>query len=214
MAVGVSPLLFMFFESVSADGHFSLNAYAEILQTDRQWRLMGNSLTLASAVALLTTMVGVPLGILFGKTDLPFRRFFTLLFVTPLLVPPYIFAVSWSDLFRHAGGFSFQFFFGLPGTILLLFTVFLPVPMLLTIFFLRSIDPSLEEAGRVVASWGKVMRGITIPLIFPAIVLSLLLVFILSFGEISVANFLRYDVYAMESFTQFSAFYNFGIPAI
>jgi len=209
MAVGMSPLLFMLFESMSVDGHFSLNAYAEVLQTDRQWTLMRNSLTLASAVALLTTLVGVPIGILFGKTDLPFRRFFTILFVTPLLVPPYISAVSWSNFFTHAGGFSFQFLFGLPGAILVLFTVFLPVPMLLTIFFLRSIDPSLEEAGRVFASWGKVMRGITIPLIFPAIALSFMLVFILSFGELSVANFLRYDVYAMESFTQFSAFYNF-----
>ena len=36
-----------------------------------------------------------------------------------------------------------------------------------------------------------------------------MLVFLLSFGEFSVPNFLRYDVFPVESFTQFSAFYNF-----
>ena len=36
-----------------------------------------------------------------------------------------------------------------------------------------------------------------------------MLVFLLSFGEFSVPNFLRYNVFPVESFTQFSAFYNF-----
>jgi iron(III) transport system permease protein len=53
------------------------------------------------------------------------------------------------------------------------------------------------------------MKGITIPLILPGVLLSAMLVFLLSFGEFSVPNFLRYDVFPVESFTQFSAFYNF-----
>jgi len=53
------------------------------------------------------------------------------------------------------------------------------------------------------------MREITIPLILPGVLLSAMLVFLLSFGEFSVPSFLRYDVFPMESFTQFSAFYNF-----
>jgi iron(III) transport system permease protein len=36
-----------------------------------------------------------------------------------------------------------------------------------------------------------------------------MLVFLLTFGEFGVPNFLRYDVFPVESFTQFSAFYNF-----
>ncbi len=209
LGIGVLPLLFMLFESLHIDGHFSLDAYAGILQTERQWILMRHSLTLASAVALLTVSAGVPLGILLGKTDLPFRSFFMLLCVTPLLVPPYIFAVSWSDFFANMEGLSLEFLFGLPGAILVLFTVFLPIPVLLTIFFLRTVNPRLEEAGLLAASWPQVMKGITIPLIVPAIALALMLVFILTFGELSVAHYLRYDVYAMESFTQFSAFYDF-----
>jgi iron(III) transport system permease protein len=43
----------------------------------------------------------------------------------------------------------------------------------------------------------------------PGVMFSALLVFLLTFGELSVPDFLRYDVFPAESFTQFSAFYNF-----
>ena len=181
---------------------------------------MGHSLALSSLVTVLTVALGLPLGILLGKTDLPFRRFFSVLFVIPLLIPPYIMAVSWFDLMGQDGllthllGASVStatahFLFGLPGCVFVLFSIFLPIPMLLTMVFLRTINPRLEEAGRLVSGWRGVTKGITIPLILPGVLLSAMLVFLLSFGEFSVPNFLRYDVFPVESFTQFSAFYNF-----
>ena len=181
---------------------------------------MWHSIALSVLVTVLTVAVGLPLGIILGKTDLPLRRFFTALFVIPLLIPPYIIAISWSDfmgqdgLLAHLFGASVtsattHFLFGLPGCVFVLFSIFLPIPMLLTMVFLRTIDPRLEEAGRLVSGWRGVMKGITIPLILPGVLLSAMLVFLLSFGEFSVPNFLRYDVFPVESFTQFSAFYNF-----
>jgi iron(III) transport system permease protein len=44
----------------------------------------------------------------------------------------------------------------------------------------------------------------------PGIMLSALLVFLLTIGELSVPLFLRYQVFPAESFIQFSAFYNFN----
>lgn len=220
LAIGMLPVLSMLIKSVIADGHFSLASYGGLLTSAHQWTLMGHSMALSSLVTALTVAVGVPLGILFGETDLPFRRFFTVLFVIPLLIPPYIIAVSWFDLLGREGllahllGVSAtrataHFLFGLPGCAAVLFSIFLPIPMLLTMIFLRTINPRLEEAGRLVSGWCGVMKGVTIPLILPGVLLSAMLVFLLSFGEFSVPNFLRYDVFPVESFTQFSAFYNF-----
>ena len=220
LAIGVLPVLSMLIKSVIVDGRFTLASYGGLLASARQWTLMGHSMALSSLVTALAVTVGVPLGILLGKTDLPFRRFFTLLFVVPLLIPPYIIAVSWSDLLgkegllahllgRSATMAATRFLFGLPGCVAVLFSIFLPIPMLLTMIFLRTIDPRLEEAGRLVSGWRGVIRGITIPLVLPGILLSAMLVFILSFGEFSVPNYLRYGVFPVESFTQFSAFYNF-----
>ncbi len=220
LVVGVLPVLSMLVKSLFVEGHFSLVAYGGLLRSARQWTLMGHSMALSSLVTVLTVTAGVPLGILLGKTDLPLRRFFTVLFVIPLLIPPYIVAVSWSDLLGGGGllahlagaeatGAAAGLFFGLPGCVFVLFCVFLPIPILLTMIFLRTIDPGLEEAGRLVAGWGRIVKGITIPLILPGVLLAGMLVFLLSFGEFSVPNFLRYDVFPVESFTQFSAFYNF-----
>lgn len=215
------PVLSMLIKSMIVDGHFSLASYRGLLTSAHQWTLMWHSLALSSLVTVLTTAFGIPLGVLFGKTDLPFRRFFTVLFVIPLLIPPYIIAVSWFDLLGRGGLLAHllgasatlataRFFSGLPGCTAVLFSIFLPIPMLLTMIFLRTINPRLEEAGRLVSGWFGVMKTITLPLILPGVLLSALLVFLLSFGEFSVPNFLRYDVFPVESFTQFSAFYNFS----
>jgi iron(III) transport system permease protein len=220
LTIGMLPVLSMLIKSVMVDGHFNPTAYGGLLASAHQWTLMGHSMALSSLVTVLTVAVGMPLGVLLGKTDLPFRGFFTVLFVIPLLIPPYIIAVSWFDLLGRGGLLGHLFgisatratarlLFGLPGCAFVLFSIFLPIPMLLTMIFLRTINPRLEEAGRLVSNWWWIMKGITIPLILPGILLSAMLVFLLSFGEFSVPNFLRYDVFPVESFTQFSAFYNF-----
>lgn len=220
VTIGLLPVLSMLIKSVVVDGQFSMASYEGLLTSARQWTLMRHSLALSSLVTALTVVVGVPLGILLGKTDLPLRKFFTILFVVPLLIPPYIMAVSWFDLLGRDGllthllgpaaaAVTTRLLFGLPGCAAVLFSIFLPIPMLLTMIFLRTINPRLEEAGRLASGWRQVMKGITIPLILPGVLLSAMLVFLLSFGEFSVPNYLRYDVFPVESFTQFSAFYDF-----
>ncbi len=220
LIVGLLPVLSMVAKSLTVDGHLSFSAYEGVLASSHQWVLMGHSMVLSSIVTVLTVAVGVPLGILFGKTDFLLRRFFIFLFVIPLLIPPYISAVSWFDLLGTGGLLApitsprftetvSRLLFGLPGCVLVLFSAFLSIPMVLTMVFLKSVNPRLEEAGRLVSGWRGVLKSITIPLILPGILLSAMLVFLLSFGEFGVPNFLRYDVFPVESFTQFSAFYNF-----
>ncbi len=202
-SVAFLPVLSMFAKSVMVGGRFSLASYTEVMGSVHQWNLMRNSMVLSGLVMIFSVGVGLPLGILLGKTDFPFRRFLVGVFVVPLLIPPYILAVSWSDLLGNDS------LFGLPGTAFILFSIFLPIPMLLTMVFLRTINPRLEEAARLVSGWPRVLRGVTIPLVLPGVMLSAVLVFLLSFGEFSVPNFLRFPVFPVESFTQFSAFYNF-----
>ena len=221
IVIGLLPLLSMLEKSLFVDGHFTLASYRTVLNSSRQWTLMQHSLLLSGLVTIFSVTVGVALGIVLGKTDLPFRRFFTILFAIPLMIPPYIIAVAWSDFLGTKGPAALvmgdvtlielnRLLFALPGNTFVLFTVFLPIPMLLTIVSLRSVNPRLEEAARLTTSWRGTLSGITLPLIFPAIILSALLVFLLVFGEFTVANYLRYSVYPVESFTRFSAFYDFA----
>src|SRR5258708_26511673 len=93
---------------------------------------------------------------------------------------------------------------------MVLASAFLPIVLLLTITYLLGMNPGLEEAGRLSCGWPAVIRRITIPLIMPGILLSLVLVFLLSMGELGAPAFLRLSVFPVASFTQSSAFYNFG----
>lgn len=220
-AVGLAPILIMLAKSVIVDGWLSLEFYSRLASSPRQWTLLGNSLILAALTTLLTAVVGLPLGVLLGKTDLPFRRGFATLFSIPLVLPAYVTAVSWFDLLgrdgllaRIAGAAAARetsnWLFGLPGCVLVLFSTFLPIVMLLTMVYLTTVSPRLEEAARLVGGWPRTLRGVTIPLILPGVLLAVLLVFLLTLGEFGVPSFLRYDVFPVESFIQFSAFYNFG----
>jgi len=221
LILGVAPIALMFARSLSVNGAFSLESYQHLLATGRSWQLLSNSLGLAMITAVICTLVGLPLGLLFAKTDLPLRRVFVLLFTLPLVIPPYIMAVSWSDtLAPH--GLASSFFgpattqkllgllFGSPGCVLVLASTFMPAVMLATMTFTRTINPRLEEAARLSARALRVLGGITIPLIWPGVLLAATLVFLLALGEFGVPTFLRYQVFAVESFTQFTASYNFG----
>lgn len=218
---GLLPLLVMLLSSVTVDGSLNFAAYQNLLASPRQWLLLKHSFVLSSVTALLATLIGSSLGILLAKTDLPFRRTFAVLFTIPLLIPPYILAISWSIILgrdgflarilgNHAAEVTSDWFFGLGGCVLVLFSAFLPIAMLLTMTFLRTINPRLEEAGKIVSGWPGVLKGITLPMILPGVLLASILVFLLTLGEFGVPAFLRYNVFAVETFTQFSAFYDFG----
>jgi iron(III) transport system permease protein len=205
--IGLLPVVVMIFRSFMVEGAFSLGAYATLFSSGRQWILLQNSLALSLLTAVVCSLIGLPLGILLSRTNLPFRQVFAVLFTVPFLVPPYAAAVAWSNLLALVG---FRQIGGLLGCVLVLVSTFVPVVMLLTMIFSRSLNPHLEEAGRIVSPMWRVLRSVTIPLILPGISLAWILVFLLTLGEFGVPNYLRYDVFSVESFVQFSAFYNFA----
>jgi iron(III) transport system permease protein len=220
-AVGLLPVLTMVISSFFVEGSFSLKAYQVLWQSGRQHLvLMGHSIILSLCVTVLATLVGLPLGILLGKTDLPLRRALTVLLTVPLLLPPYVIAVAWfgvlgsgswtSSLAPETSKSLSAAYFGLYGCTGVLFTTFAPIVILLTISYIGSVNPRLEEAGRLVSRWPGVLWRITLPLIAPAILFAAVLVFLLTIGEVGVPTYLRYPVYPVETLTQFAAFYDFS----
>lgn len=84
----------MLAQSFASDGHVSLSNYAALFSSRHGWALLRNSIVLSFCSTFIASAGGVLLGILFGKSDLPFSRFFLVTFSLPLLLPPYIIAVS------------------------------------------------------------------------------------------------------------------------
>ncbi|HEX9450917.1 MAG TPA: iron ABC transporter permease [Burkholderiales bacterium] len=223
--LGLLPLGIMLGKTFFVDDRFTFAVYEKLFANAREYSApIGHSLTLASLTAGFAIVLGVPLGLLIGKTDLPFRRAFAVLLSIPLLIPPYILAVSWFNLLARNGLLSRAippgivellsgWLFGLSGCLWVLASTFMPLVMILTMVYLRAVNPPIEEAGRLIASWPAVFRHITLPLIMPGILFSGALVFLLALGEVGVPMFLRYPVFPVETLTQFSAFYDFGAAA-
>jgi iron(III) transport system permease protein len=222
VAIGLLPVLAMVANTFSVAGEFSLKAYEALLASGKQLTLlMGRSVLLSVSVTFVAMVVGVPLGVLLGRTDLPLRGAFTMLLTLPLLIPPYVVAVAWFAVLGASGWierflspetseFLSSTFFDLYGCIGALFTAFMPVAMLLTIAYVGTINPRLEQAGLLMSRWPHVLWRITLPLIAPAILFAAVLVFLLTLGEVGVPTFLRYPVYPVEILTQFAAFYDFS----
>ena len=214
--IAVLPLGFMVAESLADSKN-----YTETLGSARIWSLFGRTLLLAFLTTMMAGLLGVGLGLGFAKTDLPMRSALTALFSLPLLFPPYFLAVGWFAVLGRgglltlccgtaAGEMGSRLLFGWPGVILVLSTAFMPVVLLLTMAGLRAVSPNLEQAALLSTGWPVVLRSVTIPLASSSILLSFVLVFLLTMGEFGVPAFLRFDVFAVASFTQFTAFYNYG----
>lgn len=220
-SIGLLPVLLMLGSSLRIEGQFDVRNYVEVFGNERTWSLFGNSLLLATLTTVFAGGLGITLGVLIGKTYLPFRNLFAILFGLPLLFPPYVLAIGWFEILGRGGllaqwlgtgwgDMTSRWLFAYPGAVVILGTAFLPVVVLLTITYFHGLDPTLEEAGRLSADWPGVLRRITLPLVSPGILLSLVLVFLLSMGEFGAPAFLRLNVFPVASFTQSSAFYNFG----
>jgi iron(III) transport system permease protein len=212
VVAGVAPVTMMVVDSFRQSGRFSFDYYRELISAGRFWILLGNSIRLALATTGLCGLIGVPVGILFAKSDLPLRHVFLCLLMMPFVLPPYFMALAWARVFASAGLMT-SWLFGFGGCILVLSSVFIPITVLLTLASVSNVDGHLEEAARLVSGWPTVLRRVTLPLSAPGIGFSLVLVFLLAIGEFSVPSFLRYPVLPVLSFTQFAASYNFGAAA-
>lgn len=226
VAIGLLPVLAMVANTFYVGGHFSLTAYEALLASGRQLMpLMSHSIVLSASVTFFTLVLGAPLGVLLARTDLPWRGAFAIILTTPLLVPPYVIAVAWFAavgpggrisrfLPPATGEWSSAMFFGLYGCVATLSTAFMPVVMLLTMAYVGTVNPRLEQAGLLMSRWPQVLWRITLPMVVPAILFAAVLVFLLTLGEVGVPTFLRYPVYPVEVLTQFAAFYDFSAATV
>lgn len=204
---GVLPILKMFFLSMLTWMHegvsWDLITHSSLLRT----------LLFATIVAFVSTAFGMFLGIIFAKTDIPFRAFWMTLLSLPLLLPSDIVALGWVDLLLPFETWSSCFESPL-GALWIEVTLFMPVAMLLCYLFLRRIPSDIEMAALLYVDEKKMLRTIDLPLLRPALALSFLIIAPLSLGEYAVPNALHIKLYTVDLFTRFSAFYDFDATLI
>ncbi|MGI8427299.1 MAG: ABC transporter permease [Actinomycetota bacterium] len=188
------------------------------LRGDQIWGPLGRSLGLATAVCLTAGVVGTGAGWLVGRTAVPGRRLWAALLPLPLAIPSYVATVAFlaamgpggllAGPMRRVGFPTPPIFKGFWASLLLFTLITYPYVYLPVAARVRQLDPSLEEAAKLLGRRPtRVFFSIVIPQIKAAIAAGALLVFLYTLSDFGAVQLLRYDtltraIYANRLFNQ------------
>jgi iron(III) transport system permease protein len=202
----VAPVAYML--GIALTGARAGQLGATLLLDVRQRSLLYNTALLGVGTAILSTLVGAPLGLALARIPIPAKPALRLALAAPAMLPPYVVALAWTLV---APG---EWTFSLTSAVVVLGLVFYPLSMLATEVAVRRVEPRLEEAALLVARPGRVLTRITLPLVGPSMLAAALVVFVLAVSEFGVPGVLRVRVFTTEIFTAFAALYDFGRATI
>jgi iron(III) transport system permease protein len=202
----VAPVAYMF--GIAVVGAWGDEIAATLLLDVRQRLLLYNTALLGVGTAIVATLVGAPLGLALARIPIRVKPAVRLALAAPAVLPPYVVALAWT-LFAPG-----EWTFSLAGAVVVLALLFYPLAMLATEVAVRSVEPRLEEAGLLVATPGRVLARITLPMVAPSILGAALVIFVLAVSEFGVPGVLRVRVFTTEIFTAFAALYDFGRATI
>ncbi|WP_276851545.1 ABC transporter permease [Enterobacter oligotrophicus] len=156
--------------------------------------MLGGTLQVGIGVALVSALIGFPLGVARGLLNLPLPRLWDLLFLIPFLTPPYIAALSWM-LVLQTNGYLQQLtginlndvLFSKTGIVLVMALNIFPVIYFAVSRSLLASGQRLALVARVHgASAGRAFWHITLPMLSPSLAAGMLLAFTLAIEEFGV----------------------------
>lgn len=193
------PLTFILLQAVFP--HFSAGQFAgafsgisRLLAEPQLPGMLGGTLQIALGVALVSALIGFPLGVARGLFNLPLPRLWDLLFLIPFLTPPYIAALSWM-LVLQTNGYLQQItgvnlndlLFSRSGIVLVMALNIFPVVYFAVSRSLLASGQRLALVARVHgASPGRAFWHITLPMLSPSLAAGMLLAFTLAIEEFGV----------------------------
>ena len=186
----------------------------ELATSEETLTVLKNSLLLMGGVTAGSVLLGVPLAYLTVRTDLPFRRFWTIVAALPLVIPSYVGAFTVVSAFGPRGRFQDMLeplgieqipeIYGLPGAILVITLYTYPYVYLTTRAALLNFDARLVEAARTL-NHGKLSAfwRVTLPQIRPAIAAGALLAALYAISDFGTPAIMRLPVFTREIYVEF-----------
>ncbi|ESS13049.1 MAG: ABC-type Fe3+ transport system, permease component [uncultured archaeon A07HR60] len=209
----VFPLSWLVIEAVTVDKGRAW----ELLFSVRTADVLANSLWLMIGVTVSSVLLGVPLAYLTARTDLPFRRFWSVVAALPLVVPSYVGAFAFVSAFGPQGEFHTLLaplgvgrvpeMSGLAGAVFVITLYTYPYVYLTTRAALLSFDTQLIEAARTLnhGRW-DVFRRVTLPQTRPAIAAGALLTALYAVSDFGTPSIMRVPVFTRQIFVEYNAF--------
>ncbi len=179
---------------------YTLNNYRNILTDPFTYKTMLNTLGFASTTVLISLFFAIPIAWLVERTDLPGKESVFTLMAIGALVPTFFTAMGWVFLLHPRIGVVNKLLmegFGLAESPFNIASIvgmgwveglgLSSIAFIMIVATYRTMDPSLEEAGRVHGlKILKTLRYITLPLTFPGILAAAIYVFTIGLSAFEV----------------------------
>lgn len=188
LAAAVSPALGVDLTPATV----TLDNYASVFAQPAVLRAFGNSLALAAATAVVSVAVAVPLAYLSAVRKNPLGRALELVADTPYAIPGTVLGIGVIMVFLPKLPVVGLSLYGTVGIILVAYLArFLMLALRPVVAALETLDPALEEAGRIVGvRMGRRLARIVWPAAAPAAAAGALLIFMTAFSELTVSALL------------------------
>jgi iron(III) transport system permease protein len=200
------------------------DAFGLVLR-ERTLGVLVRTLLLAATVTAASVVIGVPIAWLTTRSDLPGRRWWTVLGVLPLVVPSYVggYAVvaafgprgALQSLLEPLGVDRLPTLYGFPGAALALTLFSFPYVVLSTRAALLRLDPAFEEISRSLGRgpW-RTFWTVTLPQLRPAITAGALLVTLYSLSDFGAVSLLQFDSFTRAIYVQYRASFDPTLAAV
>jgi iron(III) transport system permease protein len=212
--LGIVPLGFLLWQSfftphtAAKAAEFTLGNYREAYGSAETLVLFWNSVKFASGTAVLAFVLGTLLAWMNERTNTPFKALFFALSLIPLVIPGILFTVSWILLGSPKIGLinlALQKVFDTEAVLINVYSLwgmiwvdalhYSPMAFLLMTAAFRAMDPALEESAVMSgASVWQVVTRVTLPLVWPAIFATLLILFVRAIESFEVPALLGLPV--------------------
>jgi len=201
----IYPMGKVFYDSFLVQGSFSLANYLEFFTTSFYQSCFVNSLLLSLVCVVTSSLVGVPLAYVLTRYEIRGRDFFRTLATMPLILPPFVGAMSFIFLLGRAGTLNLilidwlgiikepiNFIYGVHGIIFVETFHLYPLIFLNSAAALSKIDRSLEESSELLgATPFRRFMTVTLRLVTPGYAAGAFLVFVWAFSDFGTPVVLR-----------------------
>ncbi|TMA41187.1 MAG: iron ABC transporter permease [Deltaproteobacteria bacterium] len=197
-AAVLAPLVIILYQSFldgpffQASSKLSLSAYQFVFIDTDFHRAFGSTLIVAAGMTAIAVPLGALLAFLVVRTDLPGRRWLEPALLVPIFLSPVVIAFGYVVAVGPVGFFTVPVrgvigrepwnLYSLASITVIAGLTHIPHVYLYASLTLRAVGADLEEAARVAgASSGRIALTISLPMVWPALLYSGVLVFFLGF---------------------------------
>lgn len=194
----VVPLGLMLRQGLLVDGLPSLAPLRDALGNRSVARALWNSIDSAAVSAALSLALGAGLALVVGLTNLRGKAVFTFLILIPMMIPPHVTAIAWTQALGPSSPLlgavglappvgSPHPLYGRGGVIALLAVQHMPLVFLVVLAALRALPREMAEAARVSgAGTGRLLARIILPLLVPSLLAAYALAFVSALGNFGI----------------------------